>query len=48
MFTFRIRISIDENQFRSLRKDEEISEQLKNHIYQQIIDQIKNMDSGYY
>lgn len=52
MFTFRIRITLDESQFEYIKKDldhtENMTEELKSHIYQQIIDQIKNINSNYY
>ncbi len=52
MFTFRIRLTLSEDQFSSMRsaiKDpENMTDELKNHIYQQIFDQIKNVDSNYY
>lgn len=52
MFTFRVRVTLDESQFESIRKDlehpEYMTEQLKSHIYQQIIDQIKNINTNYY
>lgn len=51
MFIFRVRITLNEDQFYSIRKDldsENMTDELKNHIYQQIIDQIKNIDSNYY
>lgn len=52
MFTFRVRITLNEDQFYSIRKDlehsENMADELKNHIYQQIIDQIKNINSNYY
>lgn len=51
MFTFRVRVTLDENQFDSIRKglehSENMTEQLKSHIYQQIIDQIKNINNYY-
>lgn len=52
MFTFRVRVTLDESQFYSIRDSLEHSEnmidELKSNIYQQIIDQIKNIDSNYY
>ncbi len=58
MFTFRVRITLNEDQFYSISKclkqenteqlDEQLNEQLKSDIYQQIIDQIKNINSNYY
>ena len=51
MFTFRIRVTLDENQFDSIRKLEHLdymNDDLKSHIYQQIIEQIKNINTNYY
>lgn len=52
MFTFRIRVTLDEDQFYSIRDNLEnpdhMNDDLKSHIYQQIIDQIKNINSNYY
>ena len=52
MFTFRVRITLDEDQFYSISKglehSENMTDELKSHIYQQVIDQIKNINSNYY
>lgn len=52
MFIFRIRVALSEEQFSSMRSDMkdsgDMNDELKNHIFQQIFDQIKNMDSNYY
>lgn len=51
MFTFRVRVTIDESQFDSIRKlehSENMTDELKSHIYQQIVDQIKNINTNYY
>ena len=51
MFTFRIRVTLDEKQFDSIRKLEHpdhMNDDLKSHIYQQIIEQIKNINTNYY
>lgn len=52
MFTFRVRVTLDEGQFDSIIKNlehsENMTDELKSHIYQQIIDQIKNINSNYY
>lgn len=52
MLTFRVRVTLNEDQFDSIRKcierSDDMDDDLKNHIYQQIIDQIKNINSNYY
>ncbi len=52
MLTFRVRVTLEESQFDSIRKDleysENINDELKSHIYQQIIDQIRNINTNYY
>ena len=56
MFTFRVRITLNEDQFCSISNclkhseniTDELNDELKSHIYQQIIDQIKNINSNYY
>ena len=51
MFIFRIRVTLNEDQFDSIKKLEHIdnmNDDLKSHIYQQVIEQIKNINSNYY
>jgi hypothetical protein len=52
MFIFRIRLLLSEDEFGSMRNNlenpEHISDDLKSHIYQQVAEQIKNVDSNYY
>lgn len=52
MFIFRIRLLLSEDQFDSMRNSlensEHISDDLKSHIYQQVLEQIKNVESNCY
>lgn len=52
MFIFRIRLLLSEDEFGSMRnsleRSEHMSDDLKSHIYQQVVEQIKNVDSNYY
>ena len=52
MFIFRIRLTLNEDQFDSIRNglehSEHMSDELKSHIYQQVFEQIKNIETNYY
>ncbi len=54
MLIFRIRVSLNEDQYDFIKKldnpdnPDHTNDDLKSHIYQQIIDQIRNINSEYY